>query len=47
MHSLPLPDEQEVDINSRKRAWARLLAKIYEGCAPRMILWCARNAVAK
>ena len=26
----PLPDEQEVDINSRKQAWARLLAKIYE-----------------
>ena len=43
----PLPHGQEVDINSRKRAWARLLAKIYEDCAPRWTPSCAPNAEAK
>ncbi len=43
----PFPDGQEVDINSRKRAWARLLAKIYEGCAPRSTPSCARNTAQR
>ncbi len=31
----PLTDgEEEVEVNARKRAWARLLAKIGEGGAP-------------
>ncbi len=30
-------NEEEVDIDARKRAWARLLAKVYEGITLPMI----------
>ena len=35
--------EEDVEIDARIRVWVRLLAKVYEGCAPRSIHWCVQN----
>lgn len=41
----PLDDCEDVTVDARKRAWARLLAKVHEGCAPRSIPWSVPSAV--
>ena len=42
-----LPDaEDEVDVGTGKHAWARLLAKVYEGCAADL-LTCTPSAKSR
>ena len=42
-----LPDDHETDIDvasaESRASWARLIRKIYEGCAPRTIRWSAKS----
>jgi hypothetical protein len=38
---------EQVDIGVRKRAWARLLSRVYEGCAPPSTRWSVRSAARR